>query len=203
MSIIIVGHGPSMLEKERGDVIDSFDTIIRQKAIGMQEMRNRPQHFGRRTNILCGSATIRQQLQAQCERWIFFDSRHKTWKPSQCDPEVFRSDKPLCDLWNALYRGQRTDWTNEDHRIVGSRTSDNKGHTHMSAGLHTIIYTCAFLKPDKITLVGFDNVRSGEFTWSVTRGEDWKGYPDHRWDIEKKMVDYITTLYKVKIEHLE
>lgn len=203
MSIIIVGHGPSMLEKERGDVIDSFDTIIRQKAIGMQEMRNRPQHFGNRTNILCGSATIRQQLQAQCEKWIFFDSRHKTWKPSQCDPEVFRSDKPLCDLWNALYRGQRTDWTNEDHRIVGSRTSDNKGHTHMSAGLHTIIYACAFLKPDKITLVGFDNVRSGEFTWSVTRGEDWKGYPDHRWDIEKKMVDYITTLYKVKIEHLE
>jgi hypothetical protein len=203
MSIIIVGHGPSMLEKERGDIIDSFDTIIRQKAIGMQEMRNRPQHFGNRTNILCGSATIRQQLQAQCEKWIFFDSRHKTWKPSECDPEVFRSDKPLCDLWNALYRGQRTDWTNEDHRIVGSRTSDNKGHTHMSAGLHTIIYTCAFLKPDKITLVGFDNVRSGEFTWSVTRGEDWKGYPDHRWDIEKKMVDYITTLYKVKIEHLE
>jgi hypothetical protein len=203
MSIVIVGHGPSMLEKERGSIIDSFDTVIRQKGIGMQEMRNRPQHFGARTNILCGSATIRQQLQAACEKWIFFDSRHIAWKPEECDPEVFRSDKPLCDLWNGLYRSMRTEWTNEDHRIVSSRTSDSKGHTHMSAGLHTIIYACAFLKPDTITLVGFDNVRTGEFTWSVTRGEDWKGYPDHRWDIENKMLKYITTMYNVKIEHLE
>lgn len=203
MSVIIVGHGPSMLDRERGQEIDSFDTVIRQKGIGLTESRKRPLYFGVKTDYLCGSATIRQQLQAQCEKWIFFDSRHRGWKPEECDPEVFRSDKKLCDLWNGLYRGRRTEWTNEDHRVVSGRTSDSKGHTHMSAGLHTIIYTCAFLKPDVITLVGFDNVRTGQFTWSVTRGEDWKGYPDHRWDIENKMLDYITTMYNVKIEHLE
>ena len=203
MSIVIVGHGPSMLEKERGDIINSFDTVIRQKGIGLIEMRNRPQHFGTKTSAVCGSATIRHQLQTEAEKWVFFDSRHKGWKPEECDPDVFRMNKPLCDLWNGLYRSMRTEWSPQDHRIVSGRTSDNKGHTHMSAGLHTLIYTCVFLKPETVTLVGFDNVRTGEFTWSVTRGEDWKGYPDHRWDVENKMLNYITTMYGVKIEHLE
>lgn len=201
MSILIVGHGPSMLEKERCAEIDAFDTVIRQKGIGVEEMQKRPKHFGSKIDFLCGSATIRDKLIADCEKWIFFDSRHKGWRPE--DMGNYRMNKPLCDLWNGLYRTMRTDWTNEDHRIVSSRTSDSKGHTHMSAGLHTIIYTCVFLKPDKISLVGFDNVRSGSFTWSVTRGEDWKGYPDHRWDIENKMLNYITTMYGVEIEHLE
>jgi hypothetical protein len=164
-------------------------------------MQKRPKHFGSKIDFLCGSATIRDKLIADCEKWIFFDSRHKGWCPENMGD--YRMNKPLCDLWNGLYRTMRTDWTNEDHRIVSSRTSDSKGHTHMSAGLHTIIYTCVFLKPDKISLVGFDNVRSGSFTWSVTRGEDWKGYPDHRWDIENKMLNYITTMYGVEIEHLE
>ena len=201
MSIVIVGHGPSMLEYEWKDKIDSFDYVIRQKRIGMEMVKQNPNNFGTKTDILCGSATIREQLVADCEKWVFFDSRHTGWNPEAMGD--YRMNKPLCDIWNGLYRSMRTKWAAEDSRVVSGRTSDDKGHTHMSAGLHTIIYTCVFLKPKEITLVGFDNVKTGDFTWSVTRGQDWKGYPDHRWDIENKMLNYISTMYDVTIEHLE
>lgn len=205
MSIIIVGHGPSMLKKEWGDKIDSFDYVIRQKEVGLQMMEQNPQNFGTKISALSGSATIYKnpQFQAQeCSKWVFFDTRHRGWNIND-ENGKYVMNKPLCDVWDGLYRSMRTQWANEDHRIVSGRSSDEKGHMHLSAGLHTLIYACAILKPDAITLVGFDNVCSGNFTWSVTRGEDWKGYPDHRWDVEKRMLNFVKTIYNVKIELLE
>ena len=68
----------------------------------------------------------------------------------------------------------------------------------MSAGLHAILYAC-HLGYREIVLFGFDNVASGGFTWSVTRGPEWNQYPDHRWDIEREMVKLIGSEYGASI----
>ncbi len=110
-------------------------------------------------------------------------------------------DRKVCDRWNKFYRAQRKSFTMH-HGQERKDTSDNMGHTHMSAGLHTLVYACHFLRPERITLAGFDNVQSGGFTWSVTRGPDWHKYPDHNWATEREMIPYIEDHYQVQVGFL-
>ena len=78
-------------------------------------------------------------------------------------------------------------------------SSDDKGHLHMSSGLHALLYACYWLKPKRVNMVGYDNVKTGAFTWSITRGPEWGHYPDHRWDIEHKMVHEIAEQFEVEV----
>jgi hypothetical protein len=79
---------------------------------------------------------------------------------------------------------------------------DPLGHPHLSAGFHAILYACRFLKPSKVVLAGFDNIESGSFTWSITRGPDWGKYPDHRWDIEHDLLLDIGDEFGVEVSFL-
>jgi len=72
----------------------------------------------------------------------------------------------------------------------------------LSAGFHTILYACQFLKPETITLAGFDNVESGGFTWSITRGPKWDKYPDHRWDMEHDLIGDVEREFGVEVKFL-
>jgi hypothetical protein len=72
----------------------------------------------------------------------------------------------------------------------------------LSAGFHTILYTCRFLKPETITLAGFDNLESGGFTWSITRGPKWDKYPDHRWDMEHDLIGDVEREFGVEFKYL-
>ena len=76
------------------------------------------------------------------------------------------------------------------------------GHDHMSAGLHTLIYACKYLNPSNIDLIGCDNLATGQWSWSITRGPDWNQYPDHRWDVEHDMVSMIGRHFNVPINYL-
>lgn len=198
--MIIVGHGKSMLEHNWGSLIDSHDIVIRQKRCS--ETLKDPDHFGTKTDYVCGSLTIAAFLPGDvpgCEYWAFVDSRHAgvlqdtLSQMAKYVPCTILKD--LCDDWNASYRIRR-----EPFMLPPNvKQFDPLGHPHLSAGFHTILYACEILKPKEITLVGFDNLTSGTFTWSVTRGPDWNQYPDHSWWLEHKMLPEIEDQFDVKL----
>ena len=202
MKAIIVGHGPSILTQSLGRKIDAFDKVVRLKRCA--ETLRYPKIYGSKTDIVCGSWTIGGQLKGvkAPTYWIFLDSRHKAVTDQDIatmklvfKPDDLLIDRPLCDKWNKVYYDNREDYPTEE-MTERKATSDDKGHWHMSAGLHAIMYAMDYLKPDELHLVGFDNLLEGkQKTWSVTRGPDWKHYPDHNWKSEQKVLGLMAEHY--------
>lgn len=195
MKAIIVGHGPSIMAEPMGKLIDEFDAVIRLKRC--QETLKHPDHFGSRTDILGGSLTIAgalREIEAN-EYWVFVDSRHSDIDESVINnvPHIFQQpctlDKALCDSWDELYRSKRDEM-------------GGQGHDHTSQGFKAIIYAMQYLKPDELILVGFDNIYTGDFTWSITRGPEWRHYPNHRWDVEHALIADVEKAYNTKIGFL-
>lgn len=190
MKAIIVGHGPSILGEKMGHLIDDFDKIIRLKRC--QHTLDEPDYFGTKTDIVGGSLTIASQLRGignSPEYWIFLDSRHAdvSRETLASIPFLFRGyecvmDRDLCTYWDEQYRQLRD-------KMGGP------GHNHTSQGFKAIVYACQHLAPDELILVGFDNVMTGRFTWSITRGPEWQHYPDHRWDVEHALLEQVQREY--------
>lgn len=210
LSTIIVGHGTSTLLCKAGKEIDSYDKVIRLKRC--QQTLEHPEYYGKRTDVVCGSWTIATQLKGigdAPEYWVFTDSRHENVTDRDVEvmrkyfePYTFHVEPKLCHHWNQVYRDMREPYEGPLPCMTLTRTSDEKlGHNHMSAGLHALLYACS-RRPRSVTLIGFDNVFNGSFDWSITRGPDWQHYPDHRWDIEKRLASQIATHYGVKLEYI-
>ena len=192
-----MGHGPSLLEKPQGKLIDSFDFVVRQKHAP------RGPYLGSKCDAVLGSWNQMRSIPE--ELWVFIDSRFEHLREHDFDAARkrfdARIDADLCRKWDAIYRDIRTPLKEIPEYVKQHpRASDEFGHRHMSSGLHAIIYACEFLEPDTVHLIGFDNVKSGEFTWSITRGASWKAYPDHRWDVEHAMLEDIEREWNVGIE---
>jgi len=199
MNVAIIGHGPSMLLEKRGNFIDSFDFVVRQKKRGLELMQEHPLFFGAKTNAVSGSVgQYRAINHPNSERWVFIDSRYENTDVSNLTGAWV--DKNLCNEWNQKFRDKRTNYSRPDERIVSSKSSDSFGHRHLSSGFHTILYACKLLGPQNITLFGFDSLQKGEFTWSLTRGKNWNQYPDHRWDIEFLMVEEVKEHFGINME---
>jgi len=211
MKAIIVGHGPSILAEPMGMLVDEHDVVIRLKRC--QQTLENPDYFGTKTDVVAGSLTIAGELKGiggADEYWIFVDSRHENTHPDVLEsakrylsrpqkkgptlnpelppvgsPEHFNRvilDKELCDYWDQQYRNLRDEMGGE-------------GHNHTSQGMKALIYAMHHLRPDELTLVGFDNIATGEFTWSITRGPEWQHYPDHRWDVEHRLLQQVANAY--------
>ena len=207
MNVIIVSHGPSLIKEPQGDYIDSFEFVVRQKVIA-EELLKRPEYFGSKTDAIVGSWNQAPWMSNEFERWVFIDSRFDHLEDDaifeMCETYGVKIDKAVCDKWNARFRKQRTaPFRTLPDGMTTTTASDEYGHRHMSSGLHALLYTCHFLRPKAVTLIGYDNVQSGNFTWSLARGPDWKQYPDHLWWLEHKMVPQIAREYRVQINYGE
>ena len=195
MKAIIVGHGPSIMGEEMGKLIDEFDIVIRLKRC--QHTLDLPQYFGKKTSVVSGSLTIAGAIRdiPAYQYWVFVDSRHADTDPSVIENAQTLFDKPcildktLCDSWDEIYRSKRDEM-------------GGQGHNHTSQGFKAILYALHFLKPDELILIGFDNIYSGNFTWSITRGPEWKHYPDHRWDVEHALLGNLKQAYDIPIGFL-
>jgi len=160
----------------------------------------KPEQYGTKTDILCGSMTIAYKLPSavDCqEYWVYTDSRHddcdeKLAKLEACETR-YVIERELCFLWNELYRARR-----KPYRQEGVRIYDKLGHPHMSAGLHALIYA-AFLTREDVVLYGFDNVRTGTQAPSVLREPGWAHYPDHNWPVERGMIPIIEKAHGIKV----
>jgi len=207
MEVIIVGHGPSLLHKKYGSYIDSFDCVIRQKANSIKYVKENPEQYGSKTNVIGGSTaqykTISNIPNVQC--WVYIDSRRnpKEDYDSRYNSETVKCNQQLCHHWNQIFRDMRTNDWSRNSQEAQVHSDPVLGHNHMSSGTHTILYACHYIQPSKIHLLGYDNVRSGKFGWSVTRGKDWKNYGDHRYDVEQKMLPLFEKEFNTKIVFVE
>lgn len=210
MRVCIVGHGPSLLSGHGGKEIDSYDVVVRLKRC--QETLKHPKFYGSRTDIVGGSWTIAPGLKGiggARRYWVFLDSRHDNVTPAMIDamkrhfePYECIIDRPLCDEWQAVYRGLRNSVTRSDGMVMGRYSDLELGHNHMSQGSIAVIHAMALLNPEVITLAGFDSVANGEFTWSVTRGPEWEQYPDHNWAAEHVLLKLASDEFGVPLQIL-
>lgn len=211
MRVAIVGHGPSLLQEEMGEIIDGHDIVVRLK--DCTETLRHPRNYGRKTDVIAGAVTIAGKLREidAPEAWLFYDSRHENLDQETDNiarrvlkPRNIRADKGLCDEWDEKYREVREQLGSiEQHpQMKPSRYGDELGEKHLSQGFKAVLYAASMLRPEQITLAGFDNVATGDFSWSITRGPDWTGYPEHRWDVENKMLPMVEEAYGVEIGFL-
>lgn len=207
--VAIVGHGPSMLAAKHGGEVDGCDVVVRLKRC--QDTLRYPELYGTRTDIVGGSFTIARALKGIGEAtryWIFLDSRHgKVTTSDQLElaayfsPAVVEMDEQLCWSWDEIYRAQRCAFSAHPQMKQGEHSDRTFGHNHTSIGMKALIYACHFLRPTRIRLFGFDNLASGTFTWSVTRGPTWNEYPDHRWDVEHRLVTFIAQSFDTNVTY--
>jgi len=204
---IIVGHGPSMLAEEMGAEIDKFDYVIRMKRC--HETLKQPEHYGTKTTHIGASLGIMGgviDIPVENEYWGFMDSRHynnmetlDSVKRLMHNRELpFHVDPPLCKMWDEAFMMQRKHPVVYD-KMKPSVHGDDLGEKHTSQGFKAIVYAATRLDIDELVLIGFDNLYSGEFTWSVTRGPDWKQYPIHDWAVEHQMIPMVENTYNLKI----
>lgn len=194
-SIALVGHGPSMLHMQAGKHIDEHDIVIRFK--WHRQLTEDPARFGNRTDIVCCSLKVAPAVQQHWpdvqQFFVFSDSRTQDIGQERLQSiansfgqKTVAIDKPLCDFWDAHYRRLRDEM-------------GGPGHDHTSAGTHCLMYVGKYLAPCQVTLFGFDSVVSGQWDWSVTRGPDWEHYPDHRFDVENRMLPDLAAVYQMMI----
>jgi len=202
---VIVGHGPSALDGKLGEFIDAQDYVIRLKRC--QESLKYPADYGTRTDILGGSYGIAgaiRQIPAD-HYWVWVDSRQDEPDVSIIETLFYGHtvdvDINLCRFWDSAYmrRRDKVDQYEKHEQMEQSQYADEYGEKHLSQGFKAIVYAAEKLDVDKIYLVGFDNMMTGEFTWSITRGPDFDQYATHRWDIEHEMLPQVEIVYGKKI----
>ena len=211
MNAVIVGHGPSVCDWDRGEDIDAHDVVIRLKRSA--DVLKRPEIFGNKTDVVCSSAVTWQDTfdmwyPRGCRVfWLFLDTR--TFHVSDADIDTVRRffapaecviDRKLCERWVEHYRRMRGAIALDARQEDKGTLSDERGHKHCSAGMFAVIHAMALLRPQRLDIVGFDNVATGTFDWSITRGPDWNQYPDHNWKTEARMLDEVAREYGYSVE---
>ena len=190
-----------MLQEYYGAEIDDC-VVVRMK--DCRKTLGLPKQYGTRTDYMSaslGTAKDLPRIVPDCKYWAFVDSRmdevSEKFINHQSETVPCTILKGLCDEWNAAYRVRRTPYD----APKGIRIYDPLGHPHVSAGFHTILYAAELLEPEKIVLYGFDSMKAGAFTWSVTRGPAWLQYPDHHWQVEHDMIPLVEKSFDVEIEY--
>lgn len=202
MRIAIIGHGPSLLSYPFGKEIDDHDVVVRMKASSLLPDKY-PHIAGGRTDVVVGSVkAIGHALSAWPDVsrfWAFHDTRTfgQVLGPSVKD---IYTNEALCKKWVGVYREMRATPSLDGSQQRHQSCSDDMGHLHCSAGLFAVLFACHVLSPTEITLYGYDNIRNGGFTWSLTRGPEWDQYPDHNWETEARMLPVLLNAYSLATE---
>lgn len=212
MRIAIVGHGPSLLQENKGAEIDSHNLVVRLKR--SKELLLHPEHYGTQVDCVVGSFVVGLALKKHwdhCGRFFLFtDTRTQDVTPQEIrgmQTHFFGVeciiDKPLCDYWIDAYRANRKTIELDPRQEPKGKLSDSQGHLHPSAGTFSIVYVLAHLKPESISLYGFDSLLSGEWDYSITRGEEYSQYPDHNFRAEKELLQLICSYYNYTLDNNE
>jgi hypothetical protein len=191
-----------------GEDIDNHDFVVRLKRC--QETLKHPKQYGKRIDAVCGSLTIAAELRKipAEQYWVFTDSRHQDIKVNEWayrehfSPRPVIIDHELCDDWNERYRQLRDKRKFPAHVEMKRSSTEDLGENHLSAGLHSVLFAAKHLNPESISLFGFDNVFTGDYGWSITRGPGWTQYPPHRWDIEHDLLNDISKEFDTEIQFI-
>jgi len=202
-TVCIIGHGPSMKDSGLGEVIDSYDTVIRFGGRKGQTAAD----FGVKTDFIMASQRyhadiINDGIKPIGGTWIMT-------RPGAMDSEQARYmiherlrgyNAAICrEVWPWLYRYQEMGATG----YIDPRLGAPGLIPSFTQGTAAIIATCHRVTPRRIVLAGFDNVWAGtreRYTEvrALAEGEAPRT-SGHDIEVERKLIDRIAEYYGVEI----
>ena len=178
MEVLIVGNGPSLLEKKNGKLIDSFDLVIRFNAYAIQGYED---HVGTRTD--CWVNTINYQNK-DTEIRLKKDYCSIIWHCWQWDPSLDEGFKSFVehykDRHTTVFKTKRKT-ISEIQKYVG----DMEYFTYSTGVIAIWMYLKEY---PSITITGFDWWKSEKHHYSdkAPRGTIHK--PDKEYILIKKLI---------------
>jgi hypothetical protein len=170
-SIVVVGNGPSVLDNKLGELIDSFDEVVRiNHYIPMKE------YSGEKVTIYCTSTWATK----------FYQEIPKLAK------EILIWDEIACKkcVYDKFAQTKYIDTTHIKKYL--ETTHGFKTHPKApwaSTGISLLMYLIQENKFDKIFIVGFDNLKRNTQRHYFDN-KDFIGISTHSSDLEKKFIDY-------------
>jgi len=198
MSVIIVGHGPSLMDAGLGKEIDAFDVVIR-FSTGFDWQVHKD--YGSKYDVIVTSyqymADLLNHNLYPKETWLFS-------RPSVMQNQYNRAFVPirLADR-NARMMDECSPWMEEFQKLnpEGYRSERHPDEAIFSTGLAAII-GAAHNMPGDITAGGFDALLSGDNTNHIAKYGERPRTAYHDFAAEKKLLTMVLDRYKCKLKTL-
>jgi hypothetical protein len=179
---VIIGHGPSLQNSNKGEYIDSFKYIIRFPYLKDWQT---PKDYGTRTSFFCGTVG---RFRKRSRKKQIPDHGYYIWSKEQKFANLPSSN--YIDVTDLIVSWQK--------HITECR---HPFFTHGTAG---ICIAAALLKKP-IVVLGCDRLKTGDVTSKKYIGSwVYEGRPrhgiGHPLDQERKIIDKIAKFYNLKIE---
>ena len=193
--VLIVGHGPSLKGAGLGPEIDKFKWVVRLKNCSM--LLAESHDYGTKTDVMCSSTEVlptiakvkAKEYWGYPKKGSFVQSRVRWLTRHVPQGSVIQIPLEACNLWNAFFRE------------MGAK------HPNVSTGVGAIICALELKRPRKLYLAGFDKVLNPStegYQCTVPTAFNGGGTHDtgHDWEMEKKLLDYLSAHYQTKILNL-
>lgn len=189
MNLRIIGHGLSPLGKGWGPLIDE-QPVMRLKN-PMWQFANHSDYGKRMDYMVASCETMMAMLECAKKPAVAYFAQPKKGFWNKQTEDQFNARSPdkrvqvqigLHNKWNEVFKSFRTDEDCPNH----------------SLGMAAITYACEIVKPDRIDLVGFDNLLNPTLPayYKVERG---KWHSRHDWPAEHKMLDVLRAEFGIEI----
>jgi hypothetical protein len=177
---VIIGHGPSLYNKGRGEFIDSFKYVIRFPSDDWQTQAD----YGKRTSFYCSANRKAKLLTGSPEHGYYLWSKY-----------------------NGRKAGKRKNMIDVSELIQSWQARLPKGaYPFLSHGAAGICIAASELKKP-ITVLGCDALKNGEpdpkkyiSGWVHTNHPQKKMC--HSFDCERKLIDEVAKEYDVRIQFI-
>lgn len=192
-SVLIVGHGPSLIGANLGSRIDSFPTVVRLKHC--QKLLTNQRDFGKRVDYMCSSTEVMLGMLGLKPKEYWCYPKRGRWNKEVELQMKLKADAPyvipldLCEKWNVWFRSQKT---MREHEIP-----------NYSTGMAAIIIALDRLRPNKLILAGFDSLLNPKIPYTSTLSDrSYKNQIGHDWEIENRMLTLLSEEFNCEIKDL-
>ena len=182
MKVIIVGHGPSLVGKGMGSAIDSYDLVVRLKGVNSVMGTD---DYGHRCDVLCLSTEVSTLGHTMKPEMFWFYPKKGHY--DTCVIGKFAGDVGIPIIVPLeLIKG----W-NKQFLDLGGK------HPNVSTGMAAIIIAGHHLRPEKITLAGFDTLVDPKvpFTRNDAIPRTGAGVITHDWETENLLLKQVSEYF--------
>lgn len=204
-NILIVGHGPSLVEHKMGEAIDSYPFVVKVNRgldlFGVRHNLERPKAYGTRCDATClplwrlvsGTIIKKKYLRNVSECWISPSRLYRELERKRFDRDVAR----VAEIYNGTIRHAFDEYHHWRKQYRNHKTVYDSRRI-ISTGMAAILIALETFNPEILTLAGFDNMRDGIKSNPDTMGKS----SSHSPDVEHKILGEIEETYNCEIYHI-
>lgn len=146
MNVIIVGNGPSLLEKENGQLIDSFDVVVRFNSF---TTTNYEKHTGVKTDYWFNTINIQNKANAPQTQIVY---KRVYWHSWMWNPEKDNG-------WNSFvefYKNTSVELIKTQRETVVEMQQYMQNRTYFTYSTGAIAIWLMLKEHQQVTITGFD-----------------------------------------------